>query len=113
MADQLGISARKRRTEAMGFEEIARMTGALIITIGFILGFYWVARRYGPRLGLRAPANPSDLGVIEWKVLDVRRKLAVVRWDGREHLLCLGPAGDIVIAERPAPTPSARPDIPT
>jgi flagellar protein FliO/FliZ len=92
----------------MNLGAYAQMFAALAVTIGLILGLYWVARRYGPSLGLKPPAAPSDLSVIEWKVLDVRRKLAVVRWDNREHLLCLGPTGDIVIAERPSPTAPAK-----
>jgi flagellar protein FliO/FliZ len=79
-----------------------RAIGALILVIGLMLGFAWVARRYGGQLGMRT-ARESDLKIVEWKTLDVRRKLAVVRWGGEEHLLCLGPAGDCVIAHRTAP----------
>jgi hypothetical protein len=32
----------------------------------------------------------------------MRRKLAVVRWGEKEHLLCLAPTGDTVIASRDA-----------
>jgi len=84
-----------------------RALGALILVLGILLGSAWLLRRYGGSIGLRAGIAPSDLRVVEWKSLDMRRKLAVVRWDGREHLLCLGPAGDMLSAEREAfqPTP--------
>jgi flagellar protein FliO/FliZ len=82
-----------------------RSAGALILVLGIILGLAWAVRRFGGRLGLPAGVQPSDLRVVEWKSLDVRRKLAVVRWDGREHLLVLGPAGDCVIAHREAIDP--------
>ncbi len=85
-----------------------RAIGALILVIGLLLGFAWVARRYGGQLGMRA-ARESDLRIIEWKTLDVRRKLAVVQWGGQEHLLCLGPAGDCVVARRDAPAPGVAP----
>ena len=85
-----------------------RAIGALILVIGLMLGFAWAARRYGGQLGMR-PARESDLRIVEWKTLDVRRKLAVVRWGGEEHLLCLGPAGDCVIARREAPASSPDP----
>ncbi len=80
-----------------------RALGALILVIGIILALAWLARRYGAGFRNRAGFAPSDLAVVEWRTLDVRRKLAVVRWDGREHLLCLGPVNDVVIAHRTAP----------
>ncbi|MDZ4761611.1 MAG: flagellar biosynthetic protein FliO [Alphaproteobacteria bacterium] len=86
-----------------------RAAGALILVLGLILGLTWLLRRYGKSLGVRAGVTPSDLRVVEWKTLDVRRKLAVIRWDGRDHLLCLGPAGDCVVAERRTPDLAAAP----
>ncbi len=80
-----------------------RAVGALILVLGILLGLAWALRRYGGAMGLRAGPAPSDLRVIEWKSLDMRRKLAVVHWDGREHLLCLGPTGDLLVAQRQAP----------
>lgn len=84
-----------------------RAIGALILVLGMLLGAAWLLRRYGGRVGLRAGQAASDLRVIEWRTLDMRRKLAVVRWGGKEHLLCLGPAGDVVIAQRTAEDPPA------
>lgn len=88
-----------------------RAIGALLLVVGLILGLAWAGRRYGSRLGM-TPARESDLKVVEWRTLDVRRKLAVVRWGAREHLLCLGPAGDVLVASRDAaaqPPPEAGP----
>jgi flagellar protein FliO/FliZ len=79
-----------------------RAAGALILVLGIILGLAWLLRRYGGSIGLKAGAAASDLRIVEWKTIDVRRKLAVIRWDGREHLLVLSPAGDCVIAHRAA-----------
>lgn len=80
-----------------------RAAGALILVLGMLLGSAWALRRFGGSLGLKSGVQASDLRVVEWRSLDMRRKLAVVRWDGREHLLCIGPAGDCVIAQREAP----------
>jgi flagellar protein FliO/FliZ len=93
----------------MNFFDAIRALTALIFVLGLILGLTWLLRRYGSRIGIRTGLNPSDLRVVEWKQLDVRRKLAVVRWDGRDHLLCLGPSSDIVVAERAAPPEPAKP----
>jgi flagellar protein FliO/FliZ len=83
-----------------------RAIGALALVLGILLGFAWLLRKYGSSMGIKIGQEASDLRVVEWRSLDMRRKLAVVRWDGRDHLLCLGPAGDIVVANRAAPPPS-------
>ncbi len=95
----------------MDMFDALRAAGALILVLGIILGLSWALRRYGGTIGLRAGMVHSDLRVVEWKTMDVRRKLAVVRWDGREHLLVLGPAGECVVAERPAPEPASAPMV--
>lgn len=85
-----------------------RAIGALILVLGLILGLAWAVRRYGGRIGMTGPQQrTADLRVVEFRTLDMRRKLAVVQWGDREHLLCIGPAGDCVIAERPADTSSS------
>jgi flagellar protein FliO/FliZ len=86
-----------------------RASGALLLTLALLLGGAWALRRFGSRYLTAGRPRVSDLGVIEWKALDARRRLAVIRWDGREHLLCLGPAGDAVIASRPTPSSPAEP----
>ncbi|HVY90126.1 MAG TPA: flagellar biosynthetic protein FliO [Hyphomonadaceae bacterium] len=80
-----------------------RAAGALILVLGILLGGAWALRRYGGSLGLRTGAAASDLRVVEWRNLDMRRKLAVVRWGASEHLLVLSPTGDTMIASRDAP----------
>lgn len=83
--------------------DVLRAIGALILVLGLILGLTWAVRRYGGGLGVGGAAQrPNDLRVVEFRALDMRRKLAVVRWGDREHLICVGPAGDCVIADRPA-----------
>ncbi|MEM6627112.1 MAG: flagellar biosynthetic protein FliO [Pseudomonadota bacterium] len=82
-------------------EEAARMLGALLVVLAIILALGWVLRRFSNAAGARTRAH-SDLKILEWKPMDARRKLAVVRWDGRDHLLCLGPGGDCVVAHREA-----------
>ena len=71
----------------------------------------WLLRKYGSRIGLKAGVVSTDLKVTEWRTLDMRRKLAVVRWGEREHLICLAPTGDTLIATRDAP-PAFKPIAP-
>ncbi len=85
-------------------EELIRATAALIFVLSIILGMGWAARRYS---NSRANVinNKSDLRIVEWRGMDSRRKLAVVHWDGREHLLCLSQTDQCVVASRDAPAP--------
>lgn len=84
---------------------------ALAFVLGLLLGGAWLLRKYGSRIGLKTGQVSQDLKVLEWRSLDMRRKLAVVRWGDREHLLCLAPTGDMVVASRDAP-PAFKPIAP-
>jgi flagellar protein FliO/FliZ len=86
---------------------------ALAFVLGILLGFAWLLRKYGSTLGIKVGQEASDLRVVEWRSLDMRRKLAVVRWDGRDHLLVLGPTNDLLVATRtaaPATAPAPHAD---
>lgn len=76
---------------------------ALAFVLGLLLGGTWLLRKYGSRIGLRTGVVSPDLKVVEWRSLDMRRKLVVVRWGDREHLLSTAPSGDVLIASREAP----------
>jgi len=77
--------------------DYARSVFALLATLGLILGVAWGARRLGM---LQAGASgPKRLKVTESIMIDPRRRLMIVRCDEREHLLLLGPAGDVVVSE--------------
>ncbi len=86
-------------------EELIRATGALIFVLSIILGMGWVFRRYANQRA-NLTNQTSDLRIVEWRGMDSRRKLAVVHWDGREHLLCLSQTDQCVVASRDAPTPA-------
>jgi flagellar protein FliO/FliZ len=70
---------------------------ALIATLALIGLVAYGARR----LGMIQPgqAGVRRLKVLESLMLDPRRRLVVVRFDNRDHLLLLSPAGDRPIAE--------------
>lgn len=78
----------------------ARSLFALIATLGLILGVAYGARRLGM---LQANGQqPKRLKVTESLMLDPRRRMVIVRCDDREHLILLGPGGDIVVGDQPA-----------
>lgn len=83
----------------------ARTAFALIATLALIGGAAYAARRLGM---LQPNANGvRRLKITETLMIDPRRRLVLVRLDGREHLLLLGPAGDVVVSETEAKTAEA------
>lgn len=83
----------------------ARSLFALIATLALILGVAYGARR----LGMLQPASqaPRRLKISESLMIDPRRRLVIVRCDGREHLMLLSPAGDVVVGETAVEAPPA------
>jgi flagellar protein FliO/FliZ len=75
----------------------ARAVFALIATLALILGVAFAARRMG-MLQPRA-RGARRLSVSETLMIDPRRRLVVVRFDAREHLILLGPGGDIALGQ--------------
>lgn len=81
----------------MDWIDWARALFALIATLTLIVGAAYAARR----LGMLQPGGqgPRRLKISESLMIDPRRRLVIVRCDGREHLLLLGPGGDVVVSE--------------
>ena len=93
------------RTEAaLEWMDWARALFALIATLALILGVAWGARR----MGMLQAGKPGEkrLKISESLMIDPRRRLVIVRCDGREHLILCGPGGDVVVAEMAAKDPA-------
>lgn len=78
--------------------DIVRFAGALVLVLGLIALAGFLARR--PGLGGSGPVRgprSRRLGVVEALTLDPKRRLVLVRRDNVEHLLLLGPDGDLVV----------------
>lgn len=75
----------------------ARAVAALVATLALIGAVAYGARR----LGMLRPGaqGPRRLQVLESLMLDPRRRLVIVRMDGRDRVLLLSPAGDVVVGE--------------
>lgn len=85
-----------------------RAFAALLLVLGVALLLAWALRR----AGLAKPLTPARLDVVASRPLDGRNRLVVARWDGREHLLAVGPAGVTLVESRTAPAPLAPPTAP-
>ena len=82
----------------MEFDVYFRFLLALVLVLALIGGLAWAARRFG--FGGQLTPNTgksSRLSVVEVKVLDSRRKLVLLRRDGCEHLVLLGPNQDLLL----------------
>lgn len=111
----------------MGLASYLQFALALVFVIALIGVFAVLARRFG-LAGVTATKGGQGprIGVVEVRPLDAKRKLVLVRRDGVEHLLILGPAGETVVeagiappkdfaqavraAAAPAPTSPVQPD---
>lgn len=83
----------------MDAESYLRFALALVFVLALIGLLAWLARRLGlgiPGHGIRQQKN-RRLGLVEVMALDPRRRLVLVRRDGVEHLLVLGPTGETVV----------------
>lgn len=85
----------------------ARAVFALLATLALIGAAAYGARRLGMLRPGGAPAR--RLKVTESLMLDPRRRLLLVRFEDREHLLLLSPAGDVLLANVAAKPEEASP----
>ena len=92
----------------MEFLDYARTLFALLATLALIVGAAYLARR----LGMLQPGGPGvkRMRITETLLIDTRRRMVIVRVDDHEHVMLLGPAGDVLITgmaakETPAPAP--------
>lgn len=89
----------------MDFLDWARALFALIATLALIVGVAYGARR----LGMLQPgaAGVKRMRITETLLIDTRRRMVIVRVDEREHVLLLGPGGDVVVGDMAAKEPPA------
>lgn len=77
---------------------LLRMMGALGVVLGILAGALWAIRRYDIKLPGRVGAGAGRrIELIERLPLDTRRSVALIRRDGREHLILVGPEGAVLV----------------
>lgn len=88
----------------MEMVEIGRFIASLAFVIGLILAVAWIAKRVGLERKLNLKASQfKRIEIIDRMMIDPRRRLVLIRRDGREHLLLLGTTHDLVIESYDAP----------
>lgn len=89
---------------------LLRTFGSLGAVLGLLALALWATRRYNIRLpGATQTHGQRRLAVVERVVLDGRRSVALIRRDGREHLILISPEGHHVVEagiEAPVPEPT-------
>jgi len=96
----------------MDFELYLRFLLALGAVLGLILALAWAVRRFGPGARLLPNSgNPRRLSIQEVTSVDARRRLILLRRDGTEYLVLLGPTQDLLLDKGfgPAPERSVEP----
>lgn len=87
----------------MAFDSYLQFVLALVLVLGLIAILAWALRRFGLGGTLRA-GSKRRVQIVEATPVGPRHRLLLVRRDRVEHLLLLGPQGDIVVErgiERP------------
>lgn len=82
----------------MDFYAVARVLGSLAVVLGLLVVALWAVRRFNITLpGSLAARQDKRLAVMEQLSIDPKRKLLLLRRDGREHLILVGPEGPLLI----------------
>jgi flagellar protein FliO/FliZ len=94
----------------MDLFDFARFVGALTVVLGLIAVCAYAVRRFGlaPRL---TTGSDRRVRIVEVATVDARRQLLLVRRDGIEHLILLGPTGDVVVERGIEALPVANEDF--
>ncbi|MCG8442287.1 MAG: flagellar biosynthetic protein FliO [Caulobacterales bacterium] len=94
--------------------DFGRYAGGLLVTLALLTAAYVGLRRFAPALSGGAigafgamAARATKVEVVQTTALDARRRLTVVRFDGREHLILLGAQGETVVASASEPVTPA------
>jgi flagellar protein FliO/FliZ len=76
--------------------QIMRLMAALALVLGLMGALSLAVKKFNKNNPL-VPGGKRRLGIVEILHVDARRKLVLLRRDGNEHLVVLGPAGETVI----------------
>ncbi|AQR73602.1 flagellar biosynthetic protein FliO [Sphingomonas sp. LM7] len=109
----------------MDILSMMRTFGALGLVLGMLAGALWLVRRYDIKLpGRVSGGGRKRVELVERLAVDAKRSIALIRRDGCEHLILMGPEGHITLetgiaapapavaaAEAPAPVADFQADL--
>lgn len=98
----------------MDIFSMIRTLGALSLVLGMLAGALWAVRRFDVQLPGRITGGRSKrVELVERLAVDAKRSVALIRRDGCEHLILMGPEGHamietgITLAEKAPSAPAA------
>ncbi|WP_374652647.1 flagellar biosynthetic protein FliO [Dongia sp.] len=80
----------------MEYDSYLRFVLALLLVLGLIAILAWLLRRFGFGGAMRADSR-RRIQILETTAVGPRHRLVLIRRDQVEHLLLLGPQGDVVV----------------
>lgn len=88
-----------------------RTLGALGMVLGMLAGALWAVKRYDIKLpGRVSGSGRKRVELVERLAVDAKRSVALIRRDGCEHLILMGPEGHVTLETGiAAPEPVAAP----
>ena len=86
---------------------VIKSLSAFVFILALMALCAWVMRRLGMS-NMGPSAKNRRLKILEFLPVDHRRRLALVSRDGVEHLLLLGPQGEVVVESNIAPASGAK-----
>jgi flagellar protein FliO/FliZ len=82
----------------MDILSMMRTFGALGVVLGMLAGALWVVRRYDIKLpGRVSGGGRKRVELVERLAVDAKRSIALIRRDGCEHLILIGPEGHVTL----------------
>jgi flagellar biogenesis protein FliO len=82
----------------MDILSMIRTFGALGVVLGMLAGALWVVRRYDIKLPGRVSGSARKrVELVERLAVDAKRSVALIRRDGCEHLILIGPEGHVTL----------------
>lgn len=97
----------------MELTDYMRFIAALAFVVALIVGFAWLAKRFGlaGAVGAAPRTATRRLAVVEVLPVDAKRRLLLVRRDNTEHLVLLGTERDLLIEAEITPSSPAEPSV--
>jgi flagellar protein FliO/FliZ len=82
----------------VGIDLYTRFLVALVFVVALIGALAWLARRYTGNGGLRVRRDGARrVSIVEVTPIDAKHRLVLLRRDGTEHLVLLGPVQPLLI----------------
>lgn len=85
----------------MDFLDVLRFIATLGLVLSLIGGCAFVVNRFNLLSNFGRRTGDPRLSVRETLTLDAKHRLMIVASGDREHVLLLGPSGDLVVESRP------------